>query len=169
MLAYPINPDLTPGEPVELTDGVPVPATEMTLSVPPAVPEGVGVYYDRATRQWVVSSEPLVEEPTDYGTIVTVLAFRQRFTMAEKQAIELGSLDDPAAAMESRALAAALRAFLGDLNVATFIDLQRADTMASVQQLEAQGLIAEGRADEILRAPVVWSELPQDRQLAQGG
>ncbi|SFX44484.1 hypothetical protein SAMN04244547_01601 [Azotobacter vinelandii] len=160
MLAYPIKPDLTPGDPVELIDGAPVSATEMTLSVPPAVPEGVGVYYDRATRQWIVSAEPLVEEPADYGTIVTVLAFRQRFSLAERQAIEMGALDDPAGTVEERARAAALRVHQADLAAAAFVDLGAVETRAGVQQMEAFGLLAAGRAAEILDTPVQTHELP---------
>ncbi|MFD2837926.1 hypothetical protein ACFS3C_19200 [Azotobacter vinelandii] len=161
MLAYPIKPDLTPGDPVELIDGAPVSATEMTLSVPPAVPEGVGVYYDRATRQWIVSAEPLVEEPADYGTIVTVLAFRQRFSLAERQAIEMGgarrsSRYGRGARPGCRAACPPGRPRRGGLRRSG----GAVETRAGVQQMEAFGLLAAGRAAEILDTPVQTHELP---------
>ena len=90
---------------------------------------------------------------------ITKLAFRNRFTNAEKVAIEFAGLDDPAAPMPQRLQSAALRAHQADLAAATFVDLSREDTRAGVQMLEAAGLLAEGRALEILDAPV----LPQER------
>lgn len=89
---------------------------------------------------------------------ITRLAFRNRFTQAEKVALELAALDDPAAPMAQRQQAAALRATLSDTAAATFIDLIRADTRAGVQMLETAGLLAAGRALEILDAPVTPEE-----------
>jgi hypothetical protein len=91
---------------------------------------------------------------------ITVLALRNRFTQNEKIAIELTSTDNPAAPMQQRQLAAALRVFMTDLANATFVDLQRADTIAGVTTLETYGLIGSGRANEILTAPVTDSEKP---------
>ena len=85
---------------------------------------------------------------------ITRLAFRNRFKAAEKVALEIASLDDPAAAMPQRQQAAMLRAYLADVAAATHIDLGRADTRGGVQALEAFGLIAPGRAAEILDAPI---------------
>lgn len=85
---------------------------------------------------------------------LTGLAFRNRFTRAEKIAIELAALDDPAATLAHRQQAAALRADLKDQERATYIDLDRTDTREGVQALEAAGLIGAGRALEILDAPV---------------
>lgn len=81
---------------------------------------------------------------------ITRLAFRQRFTQAEKVAMEIAALDNPAAPMANRQMAAALRATLADMAVSTFIDLQRPDTRTGTQQLEALGLLAPGRAAVIL-------------------
>jgi hypothetical protein len=89
---------------------------------------------------------------------VTRLAFRNRFTAAEKVMLEMASLDNPAATMAQRQQAAAIRVHLADVAASTFIDLGRADTRAGVQALEAGGLIGAGRALEILDAPVVVSE-----------
>ena len=48
-----------------------------------------------------------------------------------------------------------------DLAAATFVDLLRPDTRAGVQMLEAAGLLAEGRALEILDAQILPEERPQ--------
>lgn len=81
---------------------------------------------------------------------ITKLAFRNRFTQAEKVAIEIAALDDPAKPMAQRAQSAALRASQADIQAATFIDLNREDTRTGVQMLESAGLLAAGRAEVIL-------------------
>lgn len=91
---------------------------------------------------------------------ITRLAFRNRFTMPEKAGLELASVDDASAPMVQRQQAALLRAYLADVAAATFIDLKRPDTRAGVEQLEALGLLAAGRAAEILDAPVEQAERP---------
>ena len=100
--------------------------------------------------------------PAQYSdSSITRLAFRSRFTTAEKVALEIAGLDNPAASMPARAQAAALRANQADLAAATFVDLARPDTRAGVQMLEAAGLLAAGRALEILDTPVTPMERPQ--------
>jgi hypothetical protein len=94
-----------------------------------------------------------------YGTRITRLAFRNRFTLAEKVALEIASLDNPAATMAEREQAAALRVNLADTATASYIDLSDAATRAGVQQLEASGLLAEGRALEVLDAAVTADEV----------
>lgn len=94
-------------------------------------------------------------------TKITRLAFRQRFTQAEKTTLELASLDNPAASMQDRAQSAAIRVYLADVAAATFIDLSRSDTRDGVQALEAAGILAVGRAVEILDAPIQPAEVPQ--------
>ncbi len=92
---------------------------------------------------------------------ITRLAFRNRFTMPEKVALELASADNPAGLLAERQQAATLRAYLADVAAATYIDLQRADTRAGVQALEAWGLIGSGRALAILDAPIQPDERPR--------
>lgn len=92
--------------------------------------------------------------------LVTRLAFRNRFTQAELVTLEIASLDDPTAAMPERQQAAGIRVMMASLATATFVDLDRPDTRAGVQQLEAGGLIAVGRAAQILDAPVAPAEIP---------
>ena len=99
--------------------------------------------------QWIESNRNI---STDVK--ITVLAFRNRFTQAEKISIDLGSIDDPTASIEQRQLSAAIRVMNADLAVATYIDLSRADIQNGVNQLEAYGMIGTGRADQILTAPI---------------
>ena len=107
--------------------------------------------------EYVYAAGMLVLAP---ATRITRLAFRNRFTQAEKVALEIAALDNPAAAMPARAQAAALRANQADLAAATFVDLQCADTRAGVQMLEAAGLLDAGRALEILDAEITPEERP---------
>lgn len=78
---------------------------------------------------------------------ITRLAFLDRFTDAEAVAIDLASIG-------ATVQAAGLRRYLHKVNSATHIDLARADLQAGVQALEAAGLLAAGRAEQILTAPI---------------
>lgn len=100
-----------------------------------------------------------VEEPARPRHI-TQFAFRQRMTQAERIAIEFASLDDPSASMAVRQQAAALRVGMGDLAQAQYVDLDHPEVVAALSMLEAAGLIAEGRAEEIRGAPVAEAERP---------
>jgi bifunctional pyridoxal-dependent enzyme with beta-cystathionase and maltose regulon repressor activities len=97
---------------------------------------------------------------TAVGTKVTVLAFRNRFTQAEKVTMDMASIDNPAGTMQQRQLAASLRVMATDLGVATFVDLARADLIVGVHSLETYGIIGAGRANTILTAPILDSEIP---------
>lgn len=92
---------------------------------------------------------------------ITKLAFRNRFTQAEKAALEFAALDDPSAATPQRMQSAALRAYLKDVESATFIDLSRPELIAGVQALEVMSLLAAGRAMAILSASIAPAERPQ--------
>ena len=108
-----------------------------------------------------------VQESTDSPpmpppqTKITKLAFRNRFTQAEKTAMEFASIDNPSADTAARLQAAALRAYLKDVDSATFIDLSRQDLIDGIQALETMSLIASGRANQILSAPIKPHEVPQ--------
>ena len=121
----------------------------------PAEGAGIGWLYDG-----VAFTAPVPESQPAQDTRITRLAFRKRFTQAEKVALEIAALDDPSATPAQRAQAAALRAYLKDVDAATFIDLADAHVAAGVQTLEAAGLLAAGRAAEIINAPVTPDELP---------
>ena len=98
---------------------------------------------------WELVPEPSAE-PAPPIPRITRLAFRNRFTQAEKVALELAALDNPSADRPQRQQAAALRAHLKDLDAASWVDLTRPETAAALQMLEASGLIGEGRAAAIL-------------------
>jgi hypothetical protein len=67
--------------------------------------------------------------------------------------------DETDAAFEGRRqLAAALRADLAKTNSSKYIDLDRPDVLAGLQKLEAVGLLAAGRALQIVTDPI----LPQE-------
>lgn len=127
--------------------------------------ELLGKLYD-AEASAAAGAPVFVDAPTqplgDSPRRITKLAFRNRFTKAEKAGIEFAALDDPTAPIAQRQQAAALRADLKDQEQSTYIDLDDEDTRTGVLTLEAVGLIASGRAVEILDAPV------QDRERFTG-
>ena len=92
------------------------------------------------------------------GSYVTRLAFRNRFTQAEKVMLEMASLDNPAGTLAQRQQAAGIRVYLTDVATSSFVDLSRPDTRVGVQQLEAGGLLAAGRALQILDDPILATE-----------
>ena len=92
---------------------------------------------------------------------ITPLAFRNRFTLTEKVTIEMAGIDVPTASAAARQQAAALRISQADILVASYIDLDRADTRAGVVMLESLGVLAAGRALVILDTPVQDVERPR--------
>ena len=135
------------------------PETQRVVGITPLFTAGAWV------QRWEVqalSAEEIaaIIEAQTPSRRLTKLAFRNRFTPAEKVALEIAGLDNPEAAMPARAQAAALRVNQADLAAATFVDLQRSDTRAGVQMLETAGLLAAGRAAEILDAPIQPEERP---------
>ena len=97
---------------------------------------------------------PIPEPPVPELRYITKLAFRNRFTMKEKVAIELAGNINPNDPVQKQQLAAAVRASNADISASTYIDLDRPDTRAGVESMEEFGLLAAGRADEILDSPV---------------
>ena len=102
--------------------------------------------------QWRLAAQQPDEPSAPAETRLTVLQFRQRFTLAEKAAIELAAIDTPAAAIEQRQQAAMLRAVLADQAAAAFIDLADPGTVEGVQLLVQAGLLTEPRGAEILNS-----------------
>jgi len=103
---------------------------------------------------------PELPPAPDPAPIISSLAFDMRFTIDERVAIELASADDPAAALDQRSAAARLRVTQERAKKAQFIDLSDPATRAGVEQMETLGLLADGRAAEILDAPVLDQERP---------
>lgn len=121
------------------------------------------VAHDQAQIGWAWDGQQLHAPPLAPAAPslqITRLAFRNRFTLAEKAALEFAALDDPAATMAQRQQSALLRALLADQAAAKFIDLDDASTIAGVQSLEQMGLLAAGRAAEILTDAVKSGERP---------
>lgn len=111
--------------------------------------------------QWRVQEYMDSPPSPPQNTKITKLAFRNRFTQAEKIAMEFASIDNPSTDTAARLQAAALRAYLEDVDSATFIDLTRQDLIDGVQALETMTLIAAGRANQILTTPIEPHEVPQ--------
>lgn len=113
---------------------------------------------------WIYENNNLVppkEEEINYSQVkhITKLAFRNRFTLEEKIAVEFAALDNPTASIEDRQKSATVRSYLKDLDSATYVDLDREDLKNSLQSLETLGLITAGRANEILTAKVNFNEI----------
>lgn len=80
---------------------------------------------------------------------ITKLAFRNRFTFAEKVALEDAAKTDTE-----------VKVLLDDQAAAQYIDLDRADTAAGLDLLVTKGLLTQQRRDEILNAPINEDERP---------
>jgi len=100
--------------------------------------------------------DPIV--PVDINWKITKFAFRSRFTLSEKVAIELASLDNPTGTQEQRTRSAMVRTIQKDVDAATYIDLKNQDTRTGVQALETAGLISVGRSNQILNVEPTINE-----------
>ena len=89
-------------------------------------------------------------EPVELGSKITKLAMRNRFTFAERVAIEAAADSDPE-----------VKVIIKDFDSASFIDLERQDTISAVTLYDVKGLISSARANEILTAPVTEIEVPE--------
>ena len=98
-------------------------------------------YYADILKDGAVIGRRWVDPDTGARPIrrISKLAFRNRFTGAEKLALYT--------AAES---SVQLRVYLDDLAAAEFVDLDYGATVAGVQALEVAGIIGAGRAAEIL-------------------
>jgi hypothetical protein len=143
-MTYTIN--LSTGNVTRDSDGVQV-APAQSIDDPLYVEYITWVTAGNIPTEYTPPPEPVYSK-------ITVLALRNRFTQAEKIAIDMSSIDNPASSMQARQLAASLRVMMSDLNVATFVDLSRPDTIAGIQALETYGIIGTGRSSEILTSPV---------------
>lgn len=104
---------------------------------------------------------PPLDTSSNFGRIITVLAYRKRFTRPERIAIKHASRQ---ASLQSSGLASDL----DDLMAATYINLDIADTIQATEDIEAATLIGEGRANIILSDPVYSAELPSQIRLKYG-
>lgn len=109
---------------------------------------------------WYVPTPPPPAIVRVLRPIISKLAFRLRFTSNERQGLELAMIDNVADLQAARNRAAALRAFNVDLQTAPFVALNRADIIASVNQMETASLIGAGRAAVILSQTIGDDERP---------
>ena len=79
---------------------------------------------------------------------ITRLEFRKRFTVEEKRVI-----------YGAATTSVDLKIYLDELAMAEFVDTDDASTIAGIQMLETVGIIAPGRANEILNGVTVTSTL----------
>jgi len=107
------------------------------------------------------AQSPPEEVVTGFGRIITELAYRKRFTQAEKVAIQIASYG-------SNPINATLAVNLADLAAARYVHLDRQDSHDSTHALELAGLIGVGRADVILSDPVYSNELLTETRLHYG-
>ncbi len=89
---------------------------------------------------------------SSFGRIVTVLAFRLRFSTSERVALK-------AASSAGTMAAASVAVSMEDILSAGYINLDHPETISGVIALEQAGLLANGRASEILAPPVYSGEL----------
>jgi len=78
--------------------------------------------------------------------------------MQERVAMELAALDNPGDPIEKRTQAATLRVILERSRKAEYTDLDDPTTRSGVEHMEALGLLAQGRAAEILDAEIQMQE-----------
>lgn len=121
-----------------------------SLDQPGELNIGVGWSWSQNGGFSAPTPEPEPNQPSPKK--ITQLAFISRFTDAEAIALDLASIG-------STVEAASIRRYMQKVNAATFIDLEREDTIAGVNQLEAVGLIGVGRASVILTAPITEQEI----------
>lgn len=101
-----------------------------------------------------------------FGRIITKLAWRMRFTHPERVAIKMASLGlNLLITNEQRA---ALASSEDDVMAAGYINLDDPATVAGADFVESLGLIASGRADEVVGPPVYSAEVPAEIRITMG-
>ena len=85
------------------------------------------------------------------NTRITVLAFRKRFTLEERVALEKRAREDPL-----------IRVFLDDVAAATYIDLTDPELKECLEAAAALDVIEVDRVSQILNTPVTEAELPEE-------
>ncbi len=108
----------------------------------------LGPGFIRINGEFVQPTPP--EHPKIYK--ISRLAFMNRFTDLEAINIDMASRGETLAA-------ATLRRHLSKVENAEYIDLERADTRSGVLAMEEFGLLAAGRALEILNTPAAEHEI----------
>jgi hypothetical protein len=136
---------------ISLTTGICFAETELHSAID--APDMIAIENMDGSRLGKIYADGVFTQPEPIAAPrhITQLAFLNRFTDAEAIGIDLASIG-------STTQAATMRRYLNKVNAAEFIDLDRADTRAGVQALEAAGALAVGRATTILDAEVQPTE-----------
>ena len=95
---------------------------------------------------------PPIEVITTFGRVITVPAYRNRFTRAEKRLIKAASYGTEPSELD-------LASDLDHLASTPYVHLDRAYETRITLALEQMGLLEEGRAQQILSSPVYSNEL----------
>lgn len=91
-----------------------------------------------------MTSNRFIKGVESIGTKITIYAFKQRFTQAERITIR-----------EAAKVIPEIEDFQDLLDSATYVDFALADGVAAMlPQLESASLLSGGRAEEIVNAPV---------------
>jgi hypothetical protein len=146
---YPVVDHSAPLQRYQSYDGVPV------LSYEPGALEVIMV---RAVRDW--TAQEIQDFKVNSIRYITKLAFRNRFTQAEKVAFEMAQVDDPTATQEARLAAAGVRVMEKDLAAGAYADLNAAAVQEGLRRLETIGVLGAGRADEIIWGDIEPYEVP---------
>lgn len=96
-----------------------------------------------------------------FGRIITVLAYRLRFTQAERIALK-------SVASGAGTDAAAVAVSMEDIMAAGYINLDHPETVSGTNALESATLIGVGRATQILSPPVYSGELLAQTRIQYG-
>ena len=122
----------------EVFGGVVQRITNMSGATRPATGSYAVLDANPVQPAWALPDPPVVVA-NDVHTLLTPLAFRDRFTLAEKAAIYTAAKQN-----------VLIQSWLDDLAVASEVDLNNQSLAGGVHALEQAGLLAPNRAAEIL-------------------
>lgn len=99
--------------------------------------------------------------PASFGTVVTQLAFQNRFPAGSLVTIDIAGIDPGSqATQQARQFAATVRTEKQRMFSAEYVNLALPGILQSLMSFESAGLIPAGSALEILKLPVGSAEIP---------
>lgn len=135
---------------VDATNSTPIAPRLLSTDDTPGKPRARWIGY-----AWVVRLNPT---PPPVVPWITLIAFRRRFTAAERALLERKALDNPSGTEQQRDRAAAVRAWFADLQATGYADLAATELRGTVTQMETAGWLQAGRALQILDTPIQPAE-----------